>query len=160
MNRNTTAIGVIAALVGLLAVLASNLHAQDDEQIFPWNAQAQQDATQPESKTIPTLSDLYEGDIEFLHVKDSAALDLDQSGGALSGDWSLEDIDMGPFIGSVTAKGKVKLSLTFEIGGPSCVIKLSGSLHDGVEIISGSAKFSNCGKQGKKDGTGSFKLED
>ena len=160
MNRNTTAIGVIAALIGLLAVPASNVHAQDDEQLFPWNAQAEQDATQPESKTIPTLSDLYEGDIEFLHEKESAAIDVDQDGGALSGDWSLEDVDMGPFTGSVTAKGKVKLSLTFEIGGPSCVIKLNGNLHDGVNIISGSAKFSKCGKQGKKDGKGSFSFED
>jgi len=153
-------LGILVILAGLIYFPASTVRAQDDESANPWIAKSEADAQPDAKKEIPILSTYYAGDIEFIDEPIDANMNVDQVGGKLSGTWTLGGEDEGSFTGTVSNKGKVTFSLSFETSGPKCKIKLSGALTDGINIMTGTARLHNCGKSGKHLGKGSFDLQD
>jgi hypothetical protein len=119
-------------------------------------------------KILPTLSTFFAGDIMFQGNEMGAFIeDIVQHGKNLSGIWLLapntmtSPIEIGPFKGHLTAKGKskigIKMTLPFPSDGlPHCKVQLSGKSTDDGFSFSGTAKESKCGKDGKELGKGTF----
>ena len=164
MRSSGKRIGALVVALGLTIYWgASTVRAQQEEV-------AEEEPTDAElaGKTLPPLSTYYAGDFMFQGNETYPYLeDVSQHGKNFSGTWFLSPntmtspIEVGPFKGHLTAKGKSKIGVQITLpypsdGLPHCKVQLSGVSTDNGFSFTGAAKESKCGKNGKELGKGTF----
>ena len=155
--------GLLVAIAIIICLGSLTVRAQQDEV-----GEDEPTDTEVAAKMLPTLSIYYAGTFMFQGNETLPYIeDISQHGKNFSGLWFLSPnamtspIEIGPFKGHLTPKGKskigVKMTLPYPADGlPHCKIQLSGASTDDGFSFTGTAKESQCGKNGKELGKGMF----